>query len=104
MPLPPTLQNKPTAYSPSFNRSVALNAFATIVIARLPVVFFVHFQSLSRAQCLCHHNDTEGSVHHGNAFNRSVALNAFATQTITNKAVEIDHLSIAQSRTMPLPL
>src|SRR5260370_38932781 len=42
---------------PTFNRSVALNAFATLQNLTYTLLFS-YFLSLSRAQCLCHTNKT----------------------------------------------
>src|SRR5260370_7615681 len=54
MPLPRTSTRDCPGVISSFNRSVALNAFATHVHARLSWRHQL-FQSLSRAQCFCHH-------------------------------------------------
>src|SRR6266567_3856010 len=131
----------------TFNRSVALNAFATLLQGRassrtsqlsiaqsrsmpLPHLrdrkalrdnlelsiaqsrsmplprkrLFVsgvtrNFQSLSRAQCLCHDATSSRVMERQSSFNRSVALNAFATialPLLTNIVTIFQSLSRAQ--------
>ena len=151
MPLPHIWTHRTQSYWRSFNRSVALNASATLnwmaffldkkkfqslgraqclchdAITAPDCDLNLLFQSLGRAQCLCHvpeHLSFAGMLRCFNrsvalnasatfptflldfgrcGFNRSVALNASATKRhgISNAIVTV---SIARSRSMPLPL
>ena len=67
-----------------------------------PQVF--EFQSLGRAQCLCHASISKSRPSFLKCFNRSVALNASATWTMNGNSMEMGSVSIARSRSMPLPL
>ena len=85
----------------SFNRSVALNASATLLFMAL-ALYIGTFQSLGRAQCLCH------------CQNISLCWNAQMFQSLGRaqclchvpehlSLLECSDVSIARSRSMPLP-
>ncbi len=63
----------------------------------------INFQSLVRAQCLYHRSAVVGLIESQPAFNRSFALSASTTSIAATGASASDVLSIARSRSVPLP-
>src|SRR6266567_3133224 len=88
----------------TFNRSFALSASTTHASARGGVICHEYFQALVRAQCLFHVAWRWGVPLACHTFNRSFALSASTTQDDTHCIQYTTTLSIARSRSVPLPL
>src|SRR6266567_2593552 len=88
----------------TFNRSFALSASTTHASARGGVICHEYFQSLVRAQCLYHVAWRWGVPLACHTFNRSFALSASTTQDDTHCIQYTTTLSIARSRSVPVPL